>query len=278
MGIGHRLVATLGFVVPAALAAWITLGVDAHAAPPELRPGVARPSAAFRVKGALLRPCEPAFRGELLCECARRIEIVITPASVRAAVYEYEWERRRVASLAVARDERGWEDLRRWLVARRAEPIFEGRRDIRLVARDGVAYRDVVRAIEIADRAGFTGPALASSRAAEVDRPGPLRVTVTAAGVGADFLGPHPARLPPVGGARGWRRLATWLAARHADPRLASNDLDLEIVATLGAPPRDVALARRALERAGYDDWMTATRWVTASPQAIPPPPTDLTR
>ncbi|MBK7077579.1 MAG: hypothetical protein IPH44_35320 [Myxococcales bacterium] len=33
MGIGHRLVATLGFVVPAALAAWITLGVDAHAAP-----------------------------------------------------------------------------------------------------------------------------------------------------------------------------------------------------------------------------------------------------
>ena len=37
MGIGHRLVATLGFVVPAALAAWVAFGVDARAAPPDIR-------------------------------------------------------------------------------------------------------------------------------------------------------------------------------------------------------------------------------------------------
>ncbi|MBL8620895.1 MAG: hypothetical protein JNK64_06310 [Myxococcales bacterium] len=277
MGIGHRLVATLGFVVPAALAAWITLGVDAHAAPPDIRSFRFQQHGAFAVRGWLFRPCEPAVRGQMICECDRRIEIVIAPTSVRAAVYEYEWGRQRLAPLTVARDDRGWDELQRWFAARRAEPIFEGRRDYRVVARDGVAYRDIVRALEIADGAGFTWPTLVASRAAEIDRPGPLRVTVTAAGVGADFDGAFPAHLPLVEGDRAWRGLATWLAERHADPRLDANDLDIVIDATLGARPRDVALARRALAQAGYDDWRTATR-VDAAPAAIPPPPTALTR
>ena len=129
MGIGHRLVATLGFVVPAALAAWIAFGVDAQAAPPDLRPMASGPSGAFRVEGALLRPCEPAFVGQLVCDCARRIEVVVGPATVEAAAYEYGWELRRLAALTVARDERGWDALRRWFTAQRAEPIFDGRHD-----------------------------------------------------------------------------------------------------------------------------------------------------
>ncbi len=273
MGIGHRLVATLGFVVPAALAAWTTLGVDAHAAPPDILALRFQQHGAFAVRGWLFRPCESPDPG-LYCECSRRIEIVIAPTSLHAAVYEYEWERQRLAPLTVARDDRGWDELRRWFAARRADPFFEGRNDYRLVARDGVAYRDVVRALALADGAGFTWPTMVASRAAEIDRPGPLRVTVTAAGVSADFFAPHPAHLPLVGGARAWRVLATWLADRRADPRFDGNDLDVEVEATLGARPRDVALAQRALERAGYDDWMISTRWAGASLQAIPLPPT----
>ena len=61
---------------------------------------------------------------------------------------------------------------------------------------------------------------------------------------------------------------------RQADPRLAANDLEIEIVATLDARPRDVALAQRAIERAGYEAWYPPPRWVSA----LPPPPTEVTR
>ena len=277
MGIGHRLVATLGFVVPAALAAWVAFGVDARAAPPDIRGARLQQYAAYQVQpGRLHRQCEPTSPNEWVDECPAKLEVEVATDRVRAASY-IDTLGTLEPRLAVPRTGNEWNALRHWLALQRREPIYDGRADFKVVARPGVPYGDIIRVLELADQAGFTAPQLVSSRAAEIDRPGPLRVTVTAAGVGADFDGAFPAHLPLVEGDRAWRGLATWLAERHADPRLDANDLDIVIDATLGARPRDVALARRALAQAGYDDWRTATR-VDAAPAAIPPPPTALTR
>ena len=263
MGIGHRLVATLGFVVPAALAAWITLGVDAHAAPPDIRAVRFQQYAAFRLPpGRLHRQCEPTHDYDIICECPAKLEVEVATDHVRAAIYVdgpggvSPLEPR----LAVPRTGDEWNALRHWLALQRRGPIYDGRADFKVVARPGVPYGDIIRVLELADQAGFTAPQLVSSRAAEIDRPGPLRVTVTRAGISADFVAMHPAHLPSVGGAHAWRVLADWLADRRADPRLDSNDLRVELDVALGTPPRDVARAKRTLARAGYDRWWRE-RW-----------------
>ena len=46
--------------------------------------------------------------------------------------------------------------------------------------------------------------------------------------------------------------LASWLAARDADPRIAGADLRVEFDVALGTRLHDVARAKRTLERAGY--------------------------
>ncbi|MBK7077577.1 MAG: hypothetical protein IPH44_35310 [Myxococcales bacterium] len=250
MEIGHRLAATLGFVVPAALAAWITLGVDAHAAPPDIRPLRFQQYGAFQVRpGALYRHCEPQSRHDIVCECFPGLEVEVATDRVGGAVFGGFDEPRFV----VPRTGGEWNALRHWLALQRAQPIYDFRTDFKVVARPGVPYRDIIRVFELADQAGLTAPRLVSSRAAELDRPGPLRVTVTPAGVGADFFAPHAAHLPPVRGERAWRVLATWLADRRADPRLDGNDLRVELDLAFGTSPSDVARVKRTLERAGYD-------------------------
>ncbi len=271
MGIGHRLVATLGFVVPAALAAWITLGVDAHAAPPDLRPLRFQQHAAYRVEPRTTRWCEPSSDDEFVCDCVHPIlEVEIAADRLCGAIYAGDgpFEPRFV----VPRTSDAWNALRHWLALQRRQPIYDGHNVYKVIARPGVPYRDIIRVLELADQAGFTTPQVVASRAAEVDRPGPLRITVAAGGVGADFDGPFPAHLPFVEGDRAWRVLATWLADRRADPRLDANDLAVVIEMALGARPRDVALATLAIEGAGYRPSRISTSG--ASPYAIPLPPT----
>lgn len=260
MGTGHRLVATLGFVVPAALAAWIAFGVDAHAAPPDIRAARFQRYAAYQIQpGRLHRQCEPPSPDEWVDECPAKLEVEIATDRVRAASY-VDTLGTLEPRLAVPRTGDEWNALRHWFALQRREPIFDGRADFKLVARPGVPYRDIIRVLELADQAGFTAPQLVSSRAAEIDRPGPLRVTVTPAGVSADFFGPHPTQLPFVGGVRAWHVLADWLADRRADPPLDGNDLRVELDVALDTPPRDVARTKRALARAGYDGWLDE-RW-----------------
>ncbi|MBL8620893.1 MAG: hypothetical protein JNK64_06300 [Myxococcales bacterium] len=257
MGLGHRLVATLGFVVPAALAVWITLGVDAHAAPPDIRPLRFQQYGAYPVHaGALYRHCEPQSRYDIICDCPVKLEVEVATDRVGGAIFGGVDEPRFV----VPRTSDAWNALRHWFALQRAHPLYDNRVDFNLVARPGVPYRDIIRVLELADQAGLTAPRLVSSRAAEVDRPGPLRVTVTPAGVGADFFAPHPAHLPPVRGERAWHVLATWLADRRADPRLDGLDLRVELDVAFGTSPRDVARVKRTLERAGYDRWLDE-RW-----------------
>lgn len=252
MGIGHRLVATLGFVVPAALAAWVAFGVDARAAPPDIRGARLQQYAAYQVQpGRLHRQCEPTSPNEWVDECPAKLEVEVATDRVRAASY-IDTLGTLEPRLAVPRTGNEWNALRHWLALQRREPIYDGRADFKVVARPGVPYGDIIRVLELADQAGFTAPQLVSSRAAEIDRPGPLRVTVTPAGVSADFFGPHAAHLPLVGGAGAWRVLASWLAARDADPRIAGADLRVEFDVALGTRLHDVARAKRTLERAGY--------------------------
>ncbi len=276
MGIGHRLVATLGFVVPAALAAWITLGVDAHAAPPDIRALRFQQHAAYQLpSGRLYRHCEPPPGYGMICECPPKLEVEVATDRLGGAIYldgpggGSPLEPRFV----VPRTSDAWNALGHWLALQRAQPIYAHRVDFNVVARPGVPYRDIIRVLELADQAGLTEPRLISSRAAAVDRPGPLRVTVTPAGVSADFFAPHPAHLPFVGGARAARVLATWLADRRADPRLDGNDLRIELDVAFGTSPRDVARVKRTLERAGYDRWLDE-RWrggaMEGRPTALP--------
>jgi len=76
MGIGHRLVATLGFVVPAALAAWITLGVDAHARARARRPGrLHRAPAGLVARRPDRSPRSAARRGHTCWRQRRRVEL-----------------------------------------------------------------------------------------------------------------------------------------------------------------------------------------------------------
>lgn len=260
MGIGHRLVATLGFVVPATLAAWVALGVDARVAPPDIRGARLQRYAAYQVQpGRLHRQCEPTSPNEWVDECPAKLEVEVATDRVRAASY-IDSLGTLEPRLAVPRTGNEWNALRHWLALQRRGPIYDGRADFKVVARPGVPYGDIIRVLELADQAGFTAPQLVSSRAAEIDRPGPLRVTVTRAGISADFVAMHPAHLPSVGGAHAWRVLADWLADRRADPRLDSNDLRVELDVALGTPPRDVARAKRTLARAGYDRWWRE-RW-----------------
>lgn len=264
MGLGHRLVATLGFVVPTALAAWIALGVDAHAAPPDIRPLRFQQYGAFQVQpGRLHRQCEPSSPDEWVDECPAKLEVEIATDRVRAAIY-VDTLGTLEPRLGVPRTGDEWNALRHWFALQRFEPTYAHRRDLKVVARPGVPYRDIIRVLELAEQAGLAAPQLVSSRAAEIDRPGPLRVTVTAAGLGADFFGPRAAHLPRVGGAGAWRVLATWLADRRADPRLDANDLSVELDVALGTRPRDVARVKRTIERAGYGRWLYE-RWGDAA-------------
>ena len=57
MSVVSRVVASLGFVVPAVLAAWIVVGVDARAAPPDLRSLRFQRYAAYPTLFSQYRPC-----------------------------------------------------------------------------------------------------------------------------------------------------------------------------------------------------------------------------
>lgn len=82
-------------------------------------------------------------------------------------------------SMTIPRDGREWAAFGRWLAARRAEPLLEGFDLIRLVPRAGVRYAEIVRALELADHHGFGRFKILSGPASEVDRPGPLRLTLS---------------------------------------------------------------------------------------------------
>lgn len=167
-----RIVPALGFAVPSALAAWIVFGVEAHAATRELRPPWAPTYGAYLVHTQLVRHCEPQYPTEIICECWPIIEIAITADRVRAFVVDRYGEAERVAPLSVPRHGKEWTALWRWLAHARTVPMFEGLSVFQLHA-DGASYRDVIRAIEVADHAGFDEPRLIPARAAESTRTTP---------------------------------------------------------------------------------------------------------
>lgn len=173
----HRIAATLGFAVPTALAGWIVFGVDAHAAPRELRPPWAASYSAYLTHTSLVRHCEPRFPTEMVCECGPRVEVVLAPDRVRAFIVSNiegipSYGPGHLA-LSVPRRGEEWIALERWLVDARNEPVFEGVHGFQLYAQ-GVAYRDVIRAFEVADHAGFDEPSLIPARAAESEHDRPL--------------------------------------------------------------------------------------------------------
>lgn len=165
-----RIVPALGFALPTALAAWIVFGVDAHAATRDLRPPWAPTYGAYLVHTRVVRHCEPRHPGELVCECSPIVEVTVTADHIRAFVVDvYGAYDLNLPSLSVPRHGAEWTALWRWLARARGEAMLDGSAVFQLHV-DGTSYRDVIRAIEIADHAGFDAPRLIPARAAESTR------------------------------------------------------------------------------------------------------------
>ncbi|MBL8627026.1 MAG: hypothetical protein JNK64_37400 [Myxococcales bacterium] len=118
----------------------------------------------------------------------------------------------------VARDGGEWVALAAVLAGLRRDPVVEGLRTILVYPKAGVPYRDVIRAYEAADHAGFAGPWLAPAWGSSVEPLAPPRVALGAgvARVEAGLGSPEVRRFAT--DAAGTAALVAWLAERSPVP------------------------------------------------------------
>ncbi len=205
MARGATIAGVVAGLVPAVVVAAVVLADDRT--PPARQP----PTSTLGREGAYLTGVNLHLAGDDGCGGGAP-ELMVTPDRLVLIVRHapIEWE--------VARDGGEWVALAAVLADLRRDPAVEGLSSMMVYPKVGVPYRDVIRAYEAADHAGFHGPWLVPPWGSSVEPPVLPRVTLSrgAARVEAG-LGSAEARRFATD-ADGAAALVAWLAARSPVP------------------------------------------------------------
>lgn len=131
---------------PAAIAAWIG---SAAPSPQALGIVAITPSSGFLVSPRLYAPCQPPDC-RAPCDYPPQLEVHVADFQLVVAVSLAP-----IDPVTVPRDGHEWTRLAEHLAHLRGEHVFDARGNITIVPVADVPYRDLVHAMEIADRAGF---------------------------------------------------------------------------------------------------------------------------
>ncbi len=197
--------ATIAGVVAGLVPAAVVLAADRT--PPARQP----PTSTLGREGAYLTGVNLHLAGDDGCGGGAP-EFMVTPDRLVLIVRHapIEWE--------VARDGGEWVALAAVLADLRRDPAVEGLSSIMVYPKAGVPYRDIIRAYEAADHAGFHGPWLVPPWGSSVEPPVLPRVTLSrgAARVEAGLGSAESRRFAT--DAAGSAALVVWLAERSPVP------------------------------------------------------------
>lgn len=140
-------------------------------------------------------------------------EIMVTPARL---LVRLQWEPG--DPWVIARDGHEWDALAVVMTRLRADPVLEALGEVLVYPKAGVPYRDLIRAYEVADHAGFDAPRLLPPWASHLAPPVLPRVTLRGGVARVEACHGSSASARFTTDADGAEALAAWLAARSPLP------------------------------------------------------------
>lgn len=207
MARGATIAGVVAGLVPAMVVAAVVLADDA--APRGAQP----PTTSLGREGGFPTRIRSVLAYDRGCGAPPVPEIMVTPARLLVRLQWVPGD-----PWVIARDGREWDALAVVMTRLRADPVLEALGEVLVYPKAGVPYRDLIRAYEVADHAGFDAPSLLPPWGSHIAPPVLPRVTLR--GVEARVEAGHGSSTSAEFATddAGAAALAAWLAARSPMP------------------------------------------------------------